>query len=108
MKKNLKIFPQIPNLRTPCKLFTKHIYTEKISLIITVTMIPRTLKLKVRKQSYDQKTKSANLPPLKNRNELKFSESIFLPLTHHMSKFQRVCEQKKASGHPRLPPFITQ
>ena len=96
----MKIFSQIPDLRTPCKLFTKHIYTEKISLIITLTMIPRTLKLNVRKQSYDQKTKSANLPPPKNRNELKFSESIFLPLTHHMTKFQRVCEPKKSEWTP--------
>ena len=40
-------------------------------------------------KSYDHFNKNVNLPPPKNTNELKFSKSYFLPITHLMTKFQR-------------------
>ena len=87
--KSVKIFLEISKLRTPCTFSYKHIYSQKLRLLIRNAFIPTQMKNNIWMKSYDHFNKNVNLPPPKNTNELKFSKSYFLPITHLMTKFQR-------------------
>ena len=75
-------------MRTPCTFTIKHICTQKLRLFIRNAFTPTLMENVIRIKSYDCFNKKVNLPPPKNKNELKLSESYFLAISHRLTKFQ--------------------